>query len=120
MERHGMRPRRRHAPLAPGARYGFLQPPRRGADDEEFQSRLRADPALRRQYRNMLLVQMTVVGALLLACATLVVQAIVMVRRVAVVTSMGWVLPVGVGLLALLVLRRFLRLLHDYRELGSN
>jgi hypothetical protein len=107
--------RRRHTPLALGASYGFLRPPRRSEEDEErFRERLRNEPQLRREYRSSILVQLTVVGALFLACLALIVQALVMVRRFQ--GSLGWMLPVGVGFLALLVLRRFLRLVSEYRR----
>jgi hypothetical protein len=93
-----------------------LRPPRRSeADEEHFQERLRNEPQLRREYRSSILVQLTVVGALFLACLALVVQALVMVRHFQ--GSLGWMLPVGVGLLALLVLQRFLRLVSEYRRI---
>jgi hypothetical protein len=115
----GLRSRRR-APLGLGASYGFLRPPRRGEEDEEgFRARLRAEPELRREYRGSVLVQLTIVGALFLACLTLVVQAVVLMRRIPAAVQFGWLLPVGVGLLALLVLRRFLRLLSEYRQSGD-
>lgn len=110
--------RRRHAPLGFGATYGFLRPPRRSEEDEQrFLERLRSEPHLRREYRGSVLLQLTVVGALLLACLALAVQALVMVRRIP--ASLGWMLPVGVGFLALLVLRRFLRLVAEYRRIGA-
>jgi len=122
MERRGLTSRRRRQALGLGASYGFLRPPsHRDADDEHFRERLRTEPEFRRQYRSTLLVQLTVVGALLVASVTLVVQAIVLVRRVAAATSSAaWVLPVGVGILSLLVLRRFLRLVSDYRSIGRD
>lgn len=114
--------RRRREPLRFGTQWGFLQPPRRPAVDEDaFRARLRSDPAMNRQYRSALLVQLTLVGILFLACLTLVVQAVVMVRRIALPGgSPGWVIPLGVGFLALLVLRRFLRLLSEYRDFDSD
>ncbi len=120
-ERRAFGSRRRRAPLGFGASYGFLRPPRRQEEDQElFRERLRTEPELRREYRTSLAVQLTVVGALLAAVVAFVVQMIVLVRRapVALVGNMGWTLPVLIGLLALLVLRRFLRLLADYRGMG--
>ena len=121
-ERRPFGSRRRRAPLAFGASYGFLRPPRRQEEDQElFLERLRNEPELRREYRTSLAVQLTVVGALFVAVVAFVVQMIVLVHRApgALVGSMGWALPILIGCLALLVLRRFLRLLSDYKRMGS-
>lgn len=108
--------RRRHRALG-GASYSFLRPPLLREDDDRFRERLRTEPGFRRQVRATLLVQLTVVGALFLASLTLVVQALVLLRRMGNASSGAWVLPVAVGFLALLVLRRFLRLVADFRSL---
>lgn len=114
----GSRPRR--TPISLGASYGFLRPARRHEEEQaRFRERLRDEPALRREYRTSLLIQLTVVGALTLAVFGFLVQVITLVHRVRMpaVQQMGWVLPVAVGFLGLLVLRRFLRLWGDYRAL---
>jgi hypothetical protein len=117
--RRGFASSRRRAPVTFGA-YGFLRPPRRHEEEQQrFIERLREEPLLRREYRASLGVQMAVVGALLLACIGLVVQSALMVRsmRSPAVASMGWLIPCTVGLLTLLVFRRFMRLVSDFRHL---
>ena len=124
MTRHALRgfasPRRR--PPVSFSPYGFLRPPRRHEEEQQrFIEQLRDQPQLRREYRVSLLVQIGVVGALCVACLALVVQSAVMVHRMQVpaLASLGWFLPACVGLLALLVLRRLLRLVADYRSLSD-
>jgi hypothetical protein len=102
--------------------YGFLRPPRRHEEEQRrFLERLRDEPKLRREYRASLAVQMGVVGALLLACIVLVVQSALLLRslRAPSLAPFAWIVPAFVGLLALLVLRRFLRLLADYRRMSD-
>src|SRR5262249_51363467 len=123
MMRRGFVSKRRRAPMLLGASYGFLRPPRRHEDElENLVNRLREDAGLRREYRTSLAVQLTVVGALLVAVLGLVIETIVVVRRARVgfLGASGWMLPVVVGFLALLVARRFLRLWDDYRRLGDD
>lgn len=115
--------RRRRAPIGLGASYGFLRPARRHEEEQQqFLERLRSEPQLRREYRSSLIIQLTVVGALTAAVGGLLVQMIVLVRRVQLPAAqqVGWVLPVAVGFLGLLVLRRFLRLWADYRAMGND
>jgi hypothetical protein len=102
--------------------YGFLRPPRRHEEEQrQFLERLREEPRLRREYRASLAVQMAVVGALLLACLVLIVQSILLLRSLASpsLAALAWIVPSFVGLLALLVLRRFLRLVADYRRMSD-
>ena len=120
MSRRPLQSRRRRSPATLGVSFGFLRPPRRHEEEQErFVERLRNEPELRREYRSSLIIQLTVVGALTLAVFGFLIQAIVVVRRLhqPAVQQMGWVLPVLVGCLGLLVLRRFLRLWADYRAL---
>jgi len=121
--RRSLASRRRRGPLLPGASFGFLRPPRRHEEEQErFIERLREDATLRREYRTSLAIQLTVVGALLLAVIGLVVQAIVVLQRTrfAAAGRIGWTLPLLVAFLASLVARRFLRLWSDYRRIGED
>ena len=117
--RRGFSSSRRRPPVTFGT-FGFLRPPRRHEKDQRlFMERVRQEPNLRREYRASLVIQLVVVGALLLACVVLVLQSAIMLRQVRVpaADSFGWLIPAVVGMLALAVLRRFLRILSDYRSL---
>jgi hypothetical protein len=119
--RRGFADTRRRPPVTFGP-YGFLRPPRRHEEEQRrFLERVRDEPKLRREYRASLAVQMGVVGALLLACAVLVVQSALLLRslRTPSLAPLAWMLPGFVALLALVVLRRFLRLLADYRRMSD-
>lgn len=119
--RRGLAAVRRRPPVAFGP-YGFLRPPRRHEEEQRrFLERIREEPKLRREYRASLAVQMGVVGALLLACIVLVVQSALLLRslRAPSLAPFAWIVPAFVALLALLVLRRFLRLLADYRRMSD-
>lgn len=115
---------RRRRPLAGlGASYGFLRPPRRHEEDQRlFLEHVRSEPRLRREYRTSLLVQLVVVGALLVTVIGLGLQAAVLVRRLRIpgAASLGWFVPAVVAFLALAVLRRFLRLWSDWRQMGRD
>ena len=115
---------RRSRPLAGlGASYGFLRPTRRHEEEERrFLDRLREEPRLRREYRTSLAVQMVVVGILLAAVTGLTVQSLVLLRalRASVIGPIAWAIPTLTGLLTLVVLRRFLRLLADFRRMGRD
>ena len=115
---------RRSRPLVGlGATYGFLRPTRRHEEEaQRFLERLREEPQLRREYRFSLAVQMAVVGILLAAMIGLGAQSIVLLQRLraSVVGPIAWAIPTLAGLLALLIVRRFLRLLADYRRMGRD
>ena len=103
--------------------WSFLRPPRRHEEDQQlFLQRLRDEPNLRREHRASLAVQLVVVGALLVACVAFFVQTAVLVRRLNVpaLSALGWFIPAVVGCFALMVLRRFLRLLSDYRSMRDD
>ena len=115
--RRGFSSMRRRQPIGV---WSFLRPPRRHEEEQGlFLERLRDDPKLRREHRASLAVQLGVVGALLVACSVFFVQSAVLVRRLNVpaLSALGWFIPAIVGVLALMVLRRFLRLLSDYRSM---
>jgi len=115
---------RRSRPLAGlGATYGFLRPTRRHEEEERrFLERLREEPGLRREYRTSVLVQMVVVAVLAAAMIGLGVQSSVLLQRLrsSAIGSIAWAIPALAGLLALVILRRFLRLLADFRRLGRD
>ena len=122
-----MRPQRRferarRRPPLPAM--GFLRPLQRRADDEAlWQERLRSVPSLRREYRSGLLLQLVVLGALLLACAVLLVQSLSLISQVQKIASLSrfaWFLPALVAGLGLVALRRFLHVLGEYRRLGRD
>ena len=110
------RPRRRQ----PLPTLGFLRPLHRRTDEEAlWQERLREVPSLRREYRSGLLLQLLVLGALLLACAVLFVQSLTLisqVQKIATLSRFAWFLPALVAGLGLLALRRFARVLGEYRR----
>jgi len=101
--------------------FGFLRPlPRREEEEEQLRERLRDNPSLRREYRSGLILQLVVVGGLLLACTVLLVQSLTLIesfQRVASLSPFAWFLPVLVLALGALALRRFLRVLAEFRKL---
>lgn len=112
---------RRRQPLPS---FGLLRPLQRRTDEEAlWQERLRAVPSLRREYRSGLLLQMLVLAALLLACTVLLVQSLALISQVQKIASLSrfaWFLPALVAGLGLVALRRFLRVLGEYRRLGRD
>jgi len=77
---------------------------------------------LRREYRTSVLVQMVVVAVLAAAMIGLGVQSFVLLQRLraSAIGPVAWGIPALAGLLALVILRRFLRLLADFRRLGRD
>jgi hypothetical protein len=114
---------RRSRPLAGfGATYGFLRPTRRHVEEEQrFLERLNAEPRLRREYRTSIAVQAIVVGLLLASIAALLVQSFRLLHtlRASALGPVVWGIPALAGLLFLAVLRRFLRLVSDFRRMGG-
>ncbi len=112
---------RRRPPLTP---WSFLRPAARSEDDpDSLRARLRETPALRREYRSSLMLQMTVIGVLVLSCAVLLIQSIGLLRKLEAVPSLAalaWLIPTLVAGLGLLALRRFLRVLSEFRKLGND
>lgn len=120
MRRRSFDSARRRGPVTPVGSIGFLRPSRRHEEEQRrFLEHVRDEPRLRREYSASLMVQLVVVGALLLACAALVVQSALLMRqlRVESLAFLAWMVPLVVSFLALAVLRRFLRILSDYRSL---
>ncbi len=119
-ERRFERPRRRTAFPA----VGFLRPlHRRAAEDAAWRERIRQEPALRREYRSGLLLQLCVTGALVLSCVVLLVQSLSLIARfqkIATLSSFAWFLPILIAGLGLVALRRFLRLASELRALGRD
>lgn len=112
--------RRRRSALDLGASYGFLRPTRRHEEEQRrLQQRLHDEPNLRREYRTSLVVQMVVVALLFAAMLALCVQSFLLVRKLhdPRLAPLGWMVPVLAALLGVVVGRRFLRLLSDYRGL---
>jgi len=105
------------------ATWSFLRPqPRAEAEREEFLERLRGMPGLRREYRSSLLLQLLVIGALLLSCIVLLVQSFWLLRRWEKAPGLGglaWLFPAVVAALGLAALRRFRRVLGEFRRLGN-
>lgn len=113
------RARRRDA-LTP---WSFLRPVQRSEEDQtSFHARLRETPALRREYRSSLVMQLVILGILVLSCALLLGQSLLLVQRLERVPSLGglaWLIPTLVAGLGLLALRRFLRVFSEFRKLGN-
>jgi hypothetical protein len=121
--RRGMHSRRRRAGLESGSIYGFLRPPVRHEEEQrQFLDRLCREPALRREYRLSLLIQMVVVILLLAAMCGLVAQSFVLLRKLdrPDLSKLSWMVPMAAALLGLIVGRRFLRLLGQYRRLRGD
>jgi len=101
--------------------FGFLRPlPQREEEEERLRQRLRENPSLRREYRSGLILQLVIVGGLVLACGILLVQSLGLIDSFQKVTSLSpfaWFLPVLVLGLGALALRRFLRVLGEFRKL---
>ncbi len=113
--------RRRERPLrrTPLPTWGFLRPTLRRDDEEALHERLRQVPGLRREYRSGLILQLVVVGALVLSCAILLVQSFSLIGTFQKVTSLSpfaWFLPVLVAALGGMALRRFLRVVAEFRK----
>ena len=102
--------------------WSFLRPTAQSDDDEaRFRKRLRDTPTLRREYRSSLGLQLLVIGILVLSCAYLLFQSIVLLRRLEAVprlAGLAWLIPTLVAGLGLVSLRRFLRVLAEFRKLG--
>jgi hypothetical protein len=115
---------RRSRPLAGfGATYGFLSPtPRHVEDERRFRERLREDPRMRREYRTSLVLQIVVVGILFVALVVLGVQSVSLLKalRTSAVGPVAWAVPALAAFLALAVLRRFLRVVSEYRRFGRD
>ena len=84
-----------------------------------MQEHLREHPELQKEYRSSLVLQLGVLGALSLSCLVLVFQSIRLLQHFSTTNSFGglaWVLPFFVGFLGLSALRRFLKVLDEYRR----
>jgi hypothetical protein len=115
---------RRSRPLAGfGASFGFLRPAHRQLEDERhFRQRLRDDPRMRREVRTSLTLQLVVIGFLFAALVFLGVQSVSLLKslRTSAVGPVAWAIPALAGLLALVVLRRFLRVVSEFRLLDRD
>ena len=112
-------PRRRPRRTATGGTYGFLRPPRRHEEDlQRLLERAEHEPGLLRAHRASLLAQAIVVGALFAACVVFAVQSFALLQRVRSpgMETIGWMLPALVAAFALIILRRLLRIVSDYRR----
>jgi hypothetical protein len=113
--------RRRRSALDLGANYGFLRPTRRHEEEQKrLLERTAGTPAMRREYRMSLIVQMVVVALLFAAMLALLVQSYLLVRKFhdPRLAPLGWMVPALAALLGVVIGRRFLRLLNDYRRLS--
>jgi hypothetical protein len=101
--------------------FGFLRPlAQREEEEDRFRQRLRENPSLRREYRSGLILQLVVVGGLLLGCTVLLVQSFTLIdafQRISSLSPFVWFLPLLVVGLGALALRRFLRVLAEFRKL---
>ncbi|UCE03275.1 MAG: hypothetical protein JSW67_03550 [Candidatus Latescibacterota bacterium] len=103
--------------------WSFLRPQEPDEDRERLHERLRGMPELRREYRHSLALQLGIVGALLLSCVVLLVQSFLMLRsfeKIPSLAGLAWVVPALVAALGYLALRRFLRVLGEYRRLKGD
>jgi hypothetical protein len=119
MEWRSERPRPRRRRSATSGTYGFLRPPRRHEEDlQQLLEQAAHDPGLLRAHRASLLAQAVVVGVLFAACIAFTVQSFVLLRRLRSpgMESIGWMLPALVAAFALLILRRLVRIVSDYRR----
>jgi len=116
MQRRFDRMRRRQ----PVAQWGFLRPHNRHLDEEErLQEHIRDHPRLQREYRQSLILQLGVLGLLTGSCVVLLVQSIRILTGLTIPANyapLAWGLPLFIGLLGMTALRRFLRVLSEYRS----
>jgi hypothetical protein len=69
------------------------------------------------------MVQLGVMGALLISCVVLLAQTFWLLRRferIPSLAALGWVIPILIAALGLMVMRRFLRVLSEYRRLRGD
>ncbi len=89
----------------PVTQWGFLRPHKRQAEEElRMQEHLREHPALHKEYRRSLMLQLGVVGALTASCGVLVIESVRLLRHLSTANAFGtlaWVLPFFVGFLGL-------------------
>ena len=108
----------------PVTHWGFLRPHKRQAEEElHMREHLRAHPELQKEYRSSLMLQLGVVGALTASCIVLVIESVKLLQRLSSANAFGalaWVLPFFVGFLGLMALRRFLKVLDEYRRSGKS
>jgi len=104
----------------PVAQWGFLRPHQRQVEDEErLRQHLRDNPGLQKEYRSSLILQLGIVGALTLSCVVLLFQSIRMLGVFSTSSNyaaLSWALPLLIGFLGLAALRRFLKVLTEYRR----
>ena len=116
MRRRFDRMRRRQ----PVAQWGFLRPQQRQAESEkERLDHLRQNPELKREYGSSLLLQLGILALLTLSCIVLLVQSLHMLTSMDLpghLAPLAWILPLFVAFLGFAVLRRFLRVLAEYRR----
>lgn len=119
MQRRFERMRRRQ----PVAQWGFLRPHNRQLEEEDrLREHIRHHPRLQREYRSSLVLQMSVLGLLTLSCAVLLFQSLRILTSVVLpgnYAPLGWGLPLFIGLLGMTALRRFLKVLTEYRHSGK-
>jgi ABC-type Fe3+ transport system permease subunit len=102
--------------------WSFMRPQAREAESERLHERLQEMPELRREYRQSLALQLGIIGALVLSCVVLLVQSMLMIRsfeKVPAIAGLAWAVPAIVAAIGYLALRRFLRVLGEYRRLGG-
>ena len=113
--------RRAGLPRGYSAPARFLRPTRRHEEEQKrLLERTAGTPAMRREYRMSLIVQMVVVALLFAAMLALLVQSYLLVRKFhgPRLAPLGWMVPALAALLGVVIGRRFLRLLNDYRRLS--
>jgi hypothetical protein len=108
----------------PVAQWGFLRPHNRQVDEEDrLRDHIREHPRLQREYRSSLVLQLVVLGLLTLSCLILLVQSFRILTSVTLpgnYASLGWALPLFIGLLGMTALRRFLKVLAELRRSGQH
>lgn len=116
MRRRFDRMRRRQ----PVAQWGFLRPHQRQSENEkERLEHLRQHPQLRREYGSSLVLQLGVLALLTLSCVVLFLQTLRVLTSMELpgnYVPLAWILPLFVAFLGFAALRRFLRVLAEYRR----
>jgi hypothetical protein len=111
---------RRQRPIAT---WRFLRPPDSPEGARAWREHVRANPRLLREVRSSLAIQMGVLGVLALSCGVLAYQVFGLMRTWRASTSMPhmrWAIPAIVLFLGWLAVRRFLRVLAEYRSLQKD
>jgi hypothetical protein len=111
---------RRRRPITP---WRFLRPPDSPDEARAWRDHVHSSPHLLREVRSSLAIQMGVLGTLAVSCAVLAYQVFGLMRTwrgSAAMPHLRWMVPAIAVFLGWLAVRRFLRVLAEFRSLQKN